>query len=85
MKRLIIILFSILVVTLGTGFYLRFAGSIIAGDRFIGLTILTAIFVLMPMFLYHRWKDRNVKDYMLNEENIRKMKDYNDSKERKRS
>jgi len=37
------------------------------------------------MFLYHRWKDRNVKDYMLDEDNIRKMRDFNESKESRKN
>jgi len=37
-------------------------------------------FVLMPLFIYHRWKDRNVQDYMLNKENIMKMHEYQNRK-----
>ncbi|MGB5942683.1 MAG: hypothetical protein WBG71_07355 [Leeuwenhoekiella sp.] len=80
MRNAIIILFIILVITFATGFYIRGTGDVPTGDKVIGLTILVAVFVLMPMFLYHRWKDRKVKDYMLNEENIKRMRDYNDSK-----
>lgn len=85
MKKAIIYLFFILVFTLCTGFYLRYySGDILTGDRFIGITILTAVFVLMPMFLYHRWKNRKVKDYMLTEDNINKMREFSKRKERNR-
>lgn len=80
MKKAIIFLFCVLVVTGGVGFYLRSIDDIVTGDRVIGLTILTAVFVLMPMFLYHRWKDRKVQDYMFSEDNIKKMRDFNNSK-----
>ncbi len=48
----------------------------------IGFAIVGGFFVLMPTFIYHRWKDKKVDDYMLTKENIMKMKEYNDSKER---
>jgi hypothetical protein len=48
----------------------------------IGLAMAGGVFVLMPVFIYHRWKDKNVQDYMLTKENIMKMKEFNDSKER---
>ena len=35
----------------------------------------------MPTFIYHRWKDRKVKDYMLTDETFQRMKDFNNSKE----
>lgn len=85
MRILIIILFCILCVTLGFGFYLRyFTADTLTGDRFLGITILAVAFILMPMFLYHRWKDRKIKDYMLDEENIMKMKEYQDQQERRK-
>lgn len=80
MKRLIIILFFVLVLTMATGFYFRYVEEYAIGDHFIGFTILAAIFLLMPLFLYHRWKDRKVKDYMLTEDNIKKMRDFSEGK-----
>ena len=85
MRNLIIILFCILCLTLGYGFYLRYyTADTLTGDRFLGITILAVAFILMPMFLYHRWKDRKVKDYMLDEENIMKMKEYQKQQERRK-
>jgi hypothetical protein len=34
----------------------------------------------MPIFIFRRWKNKDVKDYMLTKENIEKMRDFNDSK-----
>ena len=85
MRNLIIILFCILCFTLGYGFYLRyFTADTLTGDRFLGLTILAVAFILMPIFLYHRWKDRKVKDYMLDKDNIMKMKEYQQQQERRK-
>ena len=86
MRNAIIILFCLLCLSLGYGLYLRyFTADTLTGDRFLGITILAVAFILMPMFLYHRWKDRNVKDYMLDEDNIRKMRDFNESKESRKN
>ncbi|WP_416445407.1 hypothetical protein ACH3O9_06340 [Leeuwenhoekiella sp. A16] len=80
MRTAIIVLFFLLVITMGVGFYLREIDEIVAGDRCIGLSILAAVFILMPMFLYHRWKNRKVHDYMLTEDNIKKMRDFSNKK-----
>lgn len=80
MRNAIILLFFLIAIAMGYGFYLRASDDVINGDRIIGISILVAAFILMPMFLYHRWKDRKVQDYMLSEENIMKMKAFNDSK-----
>lgn len=85
MKKLIIFLFFLLVITMGIGFYLRYyEDDTIVGDRFIGVTILASIFILMPMFLYHRWKSRKVQDYMLTKDNINKMREFSEENKRKK-
>ena len=45
------------------------------GERIIGFTVLTGAFVFLPLFLYHRWKGKRLKDYTLSEENFKKMRD----------
>ncbi|MGB2514555.1 MAG: hypothetical protein ACPIAA_06520, partial [Flavobacteriaceae bacterium] len=42
------------------------------GERIIGLTVLCGAFIFMPLFLYHRWKGKQLKDYTLSEENLKK-------------
>lgn len=49
------------------------------GDLFIGLGLLIFFFMWMPAFVYHRWKNKKVSDYMLNKENILKMRNYTDN------
>ena len=44
------------------------------GEFIIGFTVLTGSFIYLPLFLYHRWKGKKLKDYTLNEENLKKMK-----------
>lgn len=55
--------------------------DIAESHRFKGFAVAGLFLLLMPLFIYHRWKDKKVKDYMLTEENILKMKAFNDSKE----
>lgn len=58
-------------------------GSIIFGyffesdyeQKFIGFGVLGIFLIVVPLFSYHRWKDRDVKDYLLTKENLDKMRD----------
>ena len=64
-------------------------GSIISGyildvdyaQKLIGFGVAGLFLVVFPLFSYHRWKGKDVKDYMLTKENLDKMREYNDSKE----
>lgn len=82
MKLLLQILFLITVIGASYGFYIK-ADNPAKGDLFIGLSLVVLFFIIMPLFIYRRWKDRDVKDYMLSKENILKMREYNDSKDNK--
>ena len=41
----------------------------------IGISVVGLFFVWMPLFIYHRWRKRDIKDYMLTKENIDKMRE----------
>ncbi len=76
MKYLIRILFIIFLVGVGVGFYVKSQeGQMATGEKIIGVSVLFFAFIFMPIFIYHRWKDKNVKDYMLTHENLEKMRD----------
>lgn len=79
MKYFLTILFISILISLGIGFYIKPEDEA-TGNLIIGLTLMVGFFVLMPLFIYHRWKDRSVKDYMLTKENIEKMQDYQKDK-----
>jgi len=79
MKYFLTILFIIVLIALATGFYIKPEDEA-TGNLIIGLTLMAGFFILMPLFIYHRWKNRSVKDYMLNKENIKKMHDYQKDK-----
>ena len=67
---------------IGFLFLLAF-GSIITGfvtdseysQKFIGFGVVGLFLVVFPLFSYYRWKDKNVKDYMITKENLDKMRD----------
>ncbi len=82
MKYLLQLLVLLSVFGISYGFYLR-PEDIQKGDLFIGLSLVLLFFITMPIFIYRRSKGKNVKDYMLNKENILKMREYNDSKDKK--
>ena len=80
MRNLIILLFLIAIIGAGIGFYLKTEDPE-TGELLIGLSIVLGFFIVMPLFIYHRWKHRSVKDYMLTKESIIKMREYNDAKD----
>ena len=63
--------------------FLASFGSIIAGyflesvysQKLIGFGVLGLFFIVFPIFSYYRWKDKDVKDYMLTKENLDKMRE----------
>ncbi len=60
---------------MGIGFYVKVSDEK-SGHLIIGASIVIGVFVLMPIFIYHRWKDRSMKDYMLTKESIEKMRNF---------
>jgi membrane protein YdbS with pleckstrin-like domain len=82
MRLSIILLFVISIIGASIGFYIK-PEDPETGNLFIGLSIVLGFFVVMPLFIYHRWKNRSVKDYMLTKESIEKMREFNNSKDKK--
>ncbi len=75
MKLFMKILGIAILIAIGVGFYFRLTGNEPTGDRIIGISVLTSSFILMPIFLYVRWKGKRLKDYTLSQENMQKMRD----------
>jgi len=80
MKYFLNILFILVVIGLIVGFVIQNTNES-QGNFIIGISVLTGFFILMPVFIYHRWKDKKVEDYLLNRKNIYKMRDYQHQKE----
>ena len=50
-------------------------------NKLIGFGVIGLCGVVFPLFSYYRWKDKKISDYMLTQENLEKMREFNDSKE----
>lgn len=75
MYLLMKILLVLILGGVGTGFYYRLNDDMLLGDRIIGLSVLAFAFILMPIFLYVRWKGKKLEDYTLSDKNMKKMRD----------
>ncbi|MAZ73547.1 MAG: hypothetical protein CMC70_10425 [Flavobacteriaceae bacterium] len=80
MRTVLIILFLLIAASVGYGFYIK-PEDLKTGEFCIGIGISGLFFVWMPIFIYHRWRKRNFKDYMLTKENLDKMRQ--ESKDKK--
>jgi len=45
-------------------------------QKLIGFGVLGLFFVVFPLFSYYRWKNKDLKDYMITKENLEKMRGY---------
>lgn len=45
-------------------------------QKVIGVCILIFSFIWMPLFIYHRYKDRKKEDFILSNEKLKEMNDY---------
>lgn len=75
MNTILKLLAIFILLAIGTGFYFRVNNEILLGDKIIGVAVLASAFILMPIFLYVRWKGKKLEDYTLSKKNMRKMKD----------
>ncbi|GAA3555726.1 hypothetical protein [Snuella lapsa] len=77
MKYLITVLFVLSLGSIVTGYILDSEYS----QKLIGFGVLGLFIVVFPLFAYYRWKDKDLKDYMLTKENLDKMRE--DQREKK--
>ena len=77
MRNFLWLLFISILISLAGGIYFKNSVDAIIGECIIGFTVLTGAFIYLPLFLYHRWKDKRLQDYTLSEENLKKIKERN--------
>jgi len=70
-RSIILILFIAAIATILAGFLLDFEPDV--SNRLKGLGTVMIFFVVMPLFLLVESPGKKMKDYMLTEENIKKM------------
>ena len=71
MKYIILIAFLISVASIVCGYFLEVPYA----QKLIGFGVVGLFVVVFPLFGYHRWKGKNIKDYMLTQENLDKMRE----------
>ncbi|MFD1292811.1 hypothetical protein ACFQ5N_03090 [Lutibacter holmesii] len=62
MKSILIFLLVIIIGTLTYGFYIKETANG-EGEIIIGICVLAIAFIFMPLFIYYRYKDKNLKDF----------------------
>lgn len=64
MKRLIQIIFLCIVIAIATGYILKYKDDHLTGNRIIGLAVLAMSFILMPLFIFYRYRKKDLGKYM---------------------
>lgn len=82
MKIFLKYLTILILLAFATGFGIKYTGDPGLGDLVIGLGVLASSFILLPLWLYHSWKGKRYEDYTLTNENIRKMREREEYKNR---
>ncbi len=77
MKYLIAFLFIISAGLIFTGFL----ADLDISERLIGFGVMGLFLVVFPLFSWYRWKNKNVKDYLLTKENLDKMRERENQKD----
>jgi hypothetical protein len=70
MKYILYLLFIACFTSILTGFIITSIWS----QKLIGFGVVGLFFVAFPLFAYYHWKDKDIKDYMLTQENLDKMR-----------
>ncbi|WP_435135179.1 hypothetical protein [Formosa sp. A9] len=71
MKYVLYILFALTLGSIFAGFIL----DVPYAEKLIGFGVAGLFLIVFPIFAYYRWKDKDVKDYMLTKENLQKMRE----------
>ena len=74
MKWFLRIFFVLVIANIIAG-YIICQDDMALGEKWIGFSVATGFLVYMPIFLVHRWKGKQLKDYTLSTENLKKMKE----------
>jgi len=68
MKYIVRILALIVLCIIGYGFFIKNTHEE-TGDQWIGIGVLILSLVLLPFFLYHRYRNKKITDFQFNFEN----------------
>ncbi|MBZ9777850.1 hypothetical protein LB452_02845 [Psychroflexus sp. CAK8W] len=85
MRALIKLVFILIAAGFILGAYFKIYDEELIGERIIGICVLASAFVLMPLFLAHRWKGKRLQDYTLTKENIDRMNKKDTDKDQRKN
>lgn len=74
MKIFIRVLVFIVLGMLSIGFYMQYK-EMPQAEKIIGIDVLLIVLVLLPAFLYHRYRNKNLQDYILDKEKWEQVKE----------
>ncbi len=72
LKHVVVLIVLASLGAIGYGYWLDESQELLA-NKFIGSGVVALFLLAMPLFLYKESKGKKMKDYMLTEENVRKM------------
>lgn len=71
MKAFLYILFLACITSIIAGYVIEVNYS----EKLIGFGVLGLFLLFFPLFTYHSWKNKDLKNYMLTKENLDKMRE----------
>lgn len=74
MKIFIRVLVFIVLGMFSIGFYMQYK-EMPQAEKIIGIGVLLIVLVLLPAFLYHRYRNKNLQDYILDKEKWEQVKE----------
>ena len=81
LNRILLVLFILDLIGLGVGYYIqKFGEDIALGIRVTGFSVLGLFAVIMPLFLFIRFRHRDMNKYLLTKENMDKMREERDGR-----
>jgi len=74
MKIALITILVVVIGLIGYGYYLKNIGNF-DGEIVIGIGVLVVAFVLMPLFIFHRYKNKDLSNFNINNFNSEEAED----------
>lgn len=74
MKYILYIIFIAILTSISYGYYIKTDNELL-GNKLIGLAVIGFFLIWMPLFILHRYKNKDLKKYMITDETIKKIKD----------
>jgi len=68
MKIVLKIIIATVIGFVGYGYYVNYSDQG-QGEKFIGLGVIIFAFILMPVFIYHRYKNKDLSQYSFRNQN----------------